>query len=64
MSLGPSSFAVPGIFPTSVYKHYFNNPTATSAQPQPVITDPVTVRSNSTVGRSSLLMMMMFACST
>ncbi|OCH90081.1 hypothetical protein OBBRIDRAFT_812864 [Obba rivulosa] len=39
--LGPTSFAPPGIFPTSVYKSYFNNPTATSAQPQPVISDPV-----------------------
>ena len=42
-SLGPSTFAAPGVFPTSLYKHYYNNPTATSAQPQPVITDPVLV---------------------
>ncbi|GJE85857.1 sphingomyelin phosphodiesterase [Phanerochaete sordida] len=42
VSLGPSSFAVPGVFPTSVYKSFFNDPTATSAQPQPVITDPIT----------------------
>ncbi|EKM61347.1 uncharacterized protein PHACADRAFT_180479 [Phanerochaete carnosa HHB-10118-sp] len=40
--LGPSSFAVPGVFPTSVYSSYYNNPTAISAQPQPVISDPVT----------------------
>jgi sphingomyelin phosphodiesterase len=39
----PSSYAVPGAFPTSLYSHYYNNPTATSAQPQPVISDPVTV---------------------
>ncbi|EMD32798.1 hypothetical protein CERSUDRAFT_161311 [Gelatoporia subvermispora B] len=39
--LGPTSFAPPGVFPTSVYKSYFNDPTATSAQPQPVISDPV-----------------------
>ncbi|RPD64995.1 sphingomyelin phosphodiesterase [Lentinus tigrinus ALCF2SS1-6] len=39
---GPSAFAAPGAFPTSVYKHYYNSPTATSAQPQPVISDPVT----------------------
>ncbi|TBU62077.1 Metallo-dependent phosphatase [Dichomitus squalens] len=40
-SLGPSAFAAPGLFPASLYKHYYNNPTATSAQPQPVISDPV-----------------------
>jgi sphingomyelin phosphodiesterase len=39
----PSSYAVAGAFPTSLYSHYYNNPTATSAQPQPVISDPVTV---------------------
>ncbi|KAG1723693.1 sphingomyelin phosphodiesterase [Suillus lakei] len=38
----PSVYAVPGAFPTSLYSHYYNNPTATSAQPQPVISDPVT----------------------
>ena len=43
VELGPSTFTVPGAFPTSIYKHYYNNPTATSAQVQPVITDPVTV---------------------
>ncbi|KAH9858229.1 sphingomyelin phosphodiesterase [Lenzites betulinus] len=40
--LGPSAFTAPGAFPTSAYKHYYNSPTATSAQPQPVISDPVT----------------------
>ncbi|KAJ8462161.1 hypothetical protein ONZ51_g11074 [Trametes cubensis] len=39
--LGPSAYTAPGVFPTSVYKHYYNSPTATSAQPQPVISDPV-----------------------
>ncbi|KAG2359621.1 sphingomyelin phosphodiesterase [Suillus spraguei] len=38
----PSSYAVQGVFPTSLYSHYYNNPTATSEQPQPVISDPVT----------------------
>ncbi|KAI0660497.1 Metallo-dependent phosphatase [Cubamyces menziesii] len=38
---GPSAYTAPGAFPTSVYKHYYNSPTATSAQPQPVIYDPV-----------------------
>lgn len=42
--LGPPTFTAPGAFPTSVYKHYFNNPTQTFEQVQPVITDPVTVR--------------------
>ncbi|KAI0673559.1 sphingomyelin phosphodiesterase [Trametes maxima] len=39
--LGPSVFTAPGTVPTSVYKHYYNSPTATSAQPQPVVSDPV-----------------------
>ncbi|KAI8981242.1 sphingomyelin phosphodiesterase [Trametes punicea] len=39
--LGPSAYTAPGSFPTSIYKHYYNSPTATSAQPQPVISDPV-----------------------
>ncbi|KAF8434337.1 sphingomyelin phosphodiesterase [Boletus edulis BED1] len=37
-----SAYTAPGEFPTSVYASYWNNPTATSAQPQPVISDPVT----------------------
>ena len=45
-ALGPTVFTAPGVFPTSLYKHYYNNPTATSAQPQPIITDPVTVCSS------------------
>ncbi|KAI0756580.1 sphingomyelin phosphodiesterase [Daedaleopsis nitida] len=40
-SFGPSVFTAPGAFPTSLYRHYYNSPTATSAQPQPVISDPV-----------------------
>ncbi|KAG9308166.1 sphingomyelin phosphodiesterase [Chiua virens] len=36
-----SAFTAPGEFPTSVYASYWNDPTATSAQPQPVISDPV-----------------------
>ncbi|KAF9245896.1 Metallo-dependent phosphatase-like protein [Melanogaster broomeanus] len=38
----PSAYTVPGAFPTSLYSEYYNDPTATSAQPQPVISDPVT----------------------
>ncbi len=44
VTYGPSTFTVPGPFPTSLYDSYYNNPTATSAQPQPVISDPVLVR--------------------
>lgn len=39
----PQNFTVPGMFPTSVFSHYYNNPTATSSQVQPIISDPVTV---------------------
>lgn len=42
--LGPTAFTAPGRFPVSLFQHYFNSPTATTAQPQPVITDPITVR--------------------
>jgi sphingomyelin phosphodiesterase len=41
--IGATAYTAPGAFPTSVYGSYWNDPTATSAQPQPVITDPVTV---------------------
>ena len=44
LTYGPSTFAPPGAFPTSLYKSYYNDPTATLAQPQPVISDPVSVR--------------------
>ncbi|KIJ54050.1 hypothetical protein M422DRAFT_73723 [Sphaerobolus stellatus SS14] len=37
----PLTFTAPGAFPTSVYSKYYNSPTATSAQVQPVISDPV-----------------------
>lgn len=40
--LGPSTYAAPGSFPTSLYQSYYNVPTASSAEPQPVISDPVT----------------------
>ncbi|KAF9011062.1 Metallo-dependent phosphatase-like protein [Cyathus striatus] len=38
----PSNFTAPGVFPTSAFKKYYNQPTATSAQVQPVVSDPVT----------------------
>ncbi|KII93956.1 hypothetical protein PLICRDRAFT_695030 [Plicaturopsis crispa FD-325 SS-3] len=37
----PSTYTVPGAFPTSAYDKYYNSPTATDAQVQPVISDPV-----------------------
>lgn len=40
---GPSAYTAAGVFPASAYTYYYNDPTATSAQPQPIITDPVTV---------------------
>ncbi|PCH42292.1 Metallo-dependent phosphatase [Wolfiporia cocos MD-104 SS10] len=40
--LGPTAYTISGTFPTSIYESYYNDPTATTAQPQPVITDPVT----------------------
>ena len=45
IQLGPSAYTAPGVFPKSVFKHYYNDPTATTAQPQPVVTDPILVRS-------------------
>jgi sphingomyelin phosphodiesterase len=41
----PSTVTVPAAFPTSLYKSYYNDPTATTAQVQPIISDPITVRS-------------------
>ena len=41
--IGTSTFTAPGAFPSSLYSSYYNSPTATSAQVQPVISDPVTV---------------------
>lgn len=46
-SVPPSTFIVPGEFPTSVFSRYYNNPTQTVSQVQPVISDPVNVRNNS-----------------
>lgn len=43
--LGPATFTAPGAFPTTLYSSYYNAPTATDAVPQPVISDPVLVRS-------------------
>ena len=44
-AIRPSTFTVPGAFPTSVYTKYYNSPTATDVQVQPVISDPVSVSS-------------------
>ncbi|KAH7929501.1 sphingomyelin phosphodiesterase [Leucogyrophana mollusca] len=37
-----SAYTAPGTFPTSAFASYYNDPTATSAQVQPVVSDPVT----------------------
>ncbi|KAF7332972.1 Sphingomyelin phosphodiesterase [Mycena venus] len=42
IALGPSTFTAPGAFPTSIFGSYYNDPTQTSSQVQPVISDPVT----------------------
>ncbi|KAL5520508.1 hypothetical protein ACEPAG_9732 [Sanghuangporus baumii] len=42
LHFGPTAFTAPGVFPTSIYGKYYNNPTQTSEQVQPVITDPIT----------------------
>jgi len=39
---GPATYTVPGPFPTSLYESYYDDPTGTIAEPQPVISDPVT----------------------
>ncbi|KAI0739329.1 Metallo-dependent phosphatase-like protein [Irpex lacteus] len=43
VELGPSAHTGPAVFPASVFRHYYNNPTATAAQPQSVVTDPILV---------------------
>ncbi|KDQ62021.1 hypothetical protein JAAARDRAFT_150983 [Jaapia argillacea MUCL 33604] len=42
LGIQPTAFTAPGVFPTSAFSSYYNNPTATSEQPQPIITDAVT----------------------
>ncbi|KAJ7762416.1 Metallo-dependent phosphatase [Mycena maculata] len=37
----PSAFTVPGAFPTAAFQKYYNNPTQTASQVQPIIEDPV-----------------------
>lgn len=41
-----SVYTASGAFPTSLYASYYNDPTATTAEPQPVVSDPVTVSVN------------------
>ena len=55
VTYGPSSYAPPGAFPTSLYQSYYNDPTATSAQPQPVISDPVLVRIYASFVKNTIL---------
>ena len=62
LTYGPSSYAPSGAFPTSLYNSYYNDPTATSAQPQPVISDPVLVRICAVFCKA--LDVLMYVCST
>jgi sphingomyelin phosphodiesterase len=39
----PSTYTVPGAFPTSIYSKYYAEPTATASQVQPIIKDPISV---------------------
>ncbi|KAF7347369.1 SER THR protein phosphatase family protein [Mycena venus] len=39
--VAPSVFTAPGKFPTSMFTKYYNNPTQTASQVQPIIKDPV-----------------------
>jgi hypothetical protein len=41
--VGSSTYTVPGALPTSFWTKYYNNPTQTYSQAQPVVSDPVTV---------------------
>ncbi|EJD54425.1 sphingomyelin phosphodiesterase [Auricularia subglabra TFB-10046 SS5] len=41
LTFGPSTYVAPGTFPTAAYAHYYNSPTQTTEQVQPVVTDPV-----------------------
>lgn len=43
-----TAYTASGAFPTSLYASYYNDPTATTAEPQPVISDPVTVSRSTT----------------
>jgi len=36
-------YTAPGVFPVTAFSSYYASPTATSAQVQPVISDPVNV---------------------
>lgn len=43
VTLGPSAWTAAGIFPTTLFSSYYNNPTQTFSQVQPVITDSILV---------------------
>ena len=40
----PTEYTAPGLFPTNAYSSYWNNPTDISTEPQPIIEDPLYVR--------------------
>ncbi|OBZ68610.1 Sphingomyelin phosphodiesterase 2 [Grifola frondosa] len=52
--LGPSAFTAPGAFPTSVYRQYYNSPTATSAQPQPHKTYPFSLTDPANIPKGAI----------
>ena len=63
LSLGPSAFTAPGVFPTSLYSKYYNNPTQTASQVQPIISDPVTVCNTNDTSYEGIRMLMLTICS-
>jgi len=43
LNYGPSTFTAAGAFPTNAWKSYYNSPTQTTEQVQPIVTDPILV---------------------
>ncbi|WVQ79165.1 hypothetical protein IAT38_001261 [Cryptococcus sp. DSM 104549] len=41
VSLGPTAYTASGVFPTSLFSEYYNDPTQTASQVQPKITDSI-----------------------
>ncbi|ODN78055.1 hypothetical protein L202_05136 [Cryptococcus amylolentus CBS 6039] len=41
LTLGPNAYTAPGVFPTSLFSAYYNDPTQTVSQAQPKITDNI-----------------------
>jgi len=58
----PLTFTAAGAFPTTAFTRYFNSPTQTSEQVQPVVSDPVEVRVDSL--RLCYILLRLKICST